>query len=54
MIDGLILNKTKSIAILLKLFFLDSIKSFDELLNLMKKTAYLIIKLLNSLVKNKF
>lgn len=51
---GSILNKTKPIAILLEPFFLDSVKSFDELLDLMEKTADSIIELLNHLDKNKF
>lgn len=51
---GSILNKTKPIAILLEPFFLDSVKSFDELLDFMEKKADSIIELLNHLDKNKF
>ncbi|MBC2855313.1 N-acetylmuramoyl-L-alanine amidase [Cetobacterium sp. 2A] len=49
---GSILNKTKPVAILLEPFFLDSVKSFDELISLMDKTVDSIIQLLEHLEKN--
>lgn len=49
---GSILNKTKPVAILLEPFFLDSVTSFEELLDLMNKTADSIVELLEYLEKN--
>lgn len=49
---GSILNKTKLVAILLEPFFLDSVKSIEELWNLLGKTADSIIELLEYLEKN--
>lgn len=49
---GSILNKTKPVAILLEPFFLDSVTSFEELLDLMNKTADSIVELLEHLEKN--
>lgn len=49
---GSILNKTKPVAILIEPFFLDSVKTFDELLVLMNKTVDSIIQTLEYLEKN--
>lgn len=49
---GSILNKTKPVAILLEPFFLDSVKSFQELVELMNKTADSIVEILECLEKN--
>lgn len=49
---GSILNKTKPVAILVEPFFLDSVKNFEELADLMDKTADSIIELLEHLEKN--
>ena len=49
---GSILNKTKPVAILIEPFFLDAVKSFEELAELMDKTASSIIELLEHLEKN--
>lgn len=49
---GAILNKTKPVAILIEPFFLDAVKSFEELAELMDKTAVSIIELLEHLEKN--
>ena len=49
---GSILIKTKPVAILLDPFFLDSVTSFEELLDLMNKTADSIVELLEYLEKN--
>ena len=49
---GSILNKTKPVAILLEPFFLDSVKSIEELWDLLGKTADSIIEILEYLEKN--
>ena len=49
---GSILNKTKPVAILIEPFFLDSVKNFEELADLMDKTADSMIELLEHLEKN--
>ena len=49
---GSILNKTKPVAILLEPFFLDSVKSIEELWDLLEKTADSIIEILEYLEKN--
>ncbi|MGL5902736.1 MAG: N-acetylmuramoyl-L-alanine amidase, partial [Cetobacterium sp.] len=49
---GAILNKTKPVAVLLEPFFLDAVSSFEELVDLMEKTADSIIEILEYLEKN--
>ena len=49
---GSILNKTKPVAILIEPFFLDDIKSVEELNKYMELTAASIIELLEYLEKN--
>ncbi|MGL5936749.1 MAG: N-acetylmuramoyl-L-alanine amidase [Cetobacterium sp.] len=49
---GKILNKTKPVAILLEPFFLDSVKSIEELWDLLEKTADSIVEILEYLEKN--
>lgn len=49
---GTILNKTKPVAILLEPFFLDSVKSIEELWDLLEKTADSIVEILEYLEKN--